>query len=144
MFVRPARRNPGARDLKQLTAARARVFAVLAAGLAITSCGGRATSATTLSWTLTPSSPAVGAATLTMTLRDSAGGAITGAKMRVEGHMSHPGMTPILADAAERSTGVYVAPLTFTMPGDWVLIVSAVLSNGGRVEQRIEVANVRP
>ena len=58
--------------------------------------------------------------------------------------MPHPGMTPIVADAAERSPGVYVAPFTFTMPGNWALIVSAALPDGGRVEQRVEVPGVRP
>jgi hypothetical protein len=124
--------------------AAARVIAMLAAGLAIASCSGRATSATSLSVTLTPSSPAVGPATLTVTLRNSAGSMVTGAKVRLEGHMSHPGMTPVFADATERTPGVYVVPFTFTMPGDWVLIVSAALSDGGRVEQRVDVANVTP
>ena len=117
---------------------------LLAAGLTTVSCSGRATTSTTLSWTLTPSSPAVGPATFTATLRDPGGGAVTGATVRLEGHMSHPGMTPVIADAAERTPGVYAAPFTFTMPGNWVLVVSASLAQGGRVEQRIEVANVRP
>ena len=58
--------------------------------------------------------------------------------------MSHPGMTPVIAAASERSPGEYVMPFTFTMPGDWVLLVSATLPDEGRVEKRIEVANVRP
>jgi hypothetical protein len=144
VLVRAARRHPGARDLTQLTAARVRVMMMLAASLAIASCGGRATSATTLSWTLTPPKPAVGPATLTVTLRDSAGAAVTGAQVRLEGHMSHPGMTPVIADAAARTPGIYVVPFTFSMPGDWTLLVSAALPDGGRVEQRIDVANVSP
>ena len=143
MLVRAARRDAGARDLTQLTVARAHVLAVLAAGLAMTSCSGRATNATTLSWTLTPPSPIVGPATLTVTLRDSSGSAVTGAKVRLEGHMSHPGMTPIVAEAVERTPGIYLVPFSFAMPGDWVLIVSATPSDGARIEQRIEVANVR-
>ncbi len=115
----------------------------LGAGLAIVSCSGRATTVNTLSWTLAPTSPAVGPATLTVTLRDPAGTAVTGARVRLEGHMSHPGMTPVITDATERTSGVYIALFTFTMPGDWVLLVSAVLPNGGRVEQRIDVPNVR-
>jgi hypothetical protein len=120
------------------------VMMTLAVGAAIGSCSGRATGATSLSWTLAPTSPAVGPSTLTVTLRDPAGGAITGAKLRLEGHMSHPGMTPIVADAAEQTAGVYVARFTFTMPGDWVLLVSAALPDGERLEQRIEVPGVRP
>ena len=58
--------------------------------------------------------------------------------------MVHPGMSPVIANASERSAGEYVVPFTFTMPGDWVLIVSASLPDGRRVEKRIEVANVRP
>jgi hypothetical protein len=116
---------------------------VLAAGLAIASCVERATSAANLSWTLTPASPTVGPATLTVTLRDPAGSALTGARVRLEGHMSHPGMTPAVADAPERTPGVYVAPFNFSMPGDWALVVSAALPNGERVEERVDVANVR-
>jgi YtkA-like len=141
VLVRAARREPRPRDLTRLAA---RVITTLAATLAIASCSGRATGTTRLSWTLTPTSPAVGPASLTVTLRDPAGIAVTGAKVRLEGHMSHPGMTPVIADAAERTPGVYVAPFTFTMPGDWVLLVSAALPHGGRLEQRIEVAGVRP
>ena len=122
---------------------RARVLALLAATLAPAACSGGEASAR-LSWTLSPGSPAVGPATLTVTLRDTAGSAVTGAKVRLESHMSHPGMTPVLAAAAEREPGVYVAPFNFTMPGDWVLVVSAALPDGGRVEQRIDVAGVRP
>lgn len=129
------------------TAARGRVLArvvimLLAAGVAGASCRGAA-SATRLTWTLAPQTPGVGPATLTVTLRDPAGLAVTGARVRLEGHMQHPGMTPVAADAAERSPGVYVAPFTFTMPGDWVLLVSAALPGGGRVEERIDVAHVR-
>jgi hypothetical protein len=144
VLVRAARREPRSRDVTRLAAARARVtVTMLAAGLAIGSCGGRETSPASLSWTLAPSSPAAGPATLTVSLRDPDGNAIAGAKVRLEGHMSHPGMTPVVADAAERTPGVYVASFAFTMPGDWVLLVSATLSDGGRVEQRIEVPNVR-
>ena len=143
MLVRAARRQPRPRDLRRLAPPHARGLIVLAAGLMIASCTGRATTAADLSWTISPQSAAVGPATLTMTLRDRAG-AVTGARLRLEGHMSHPGMTPVVADAVERTPGVYVASFTFTMAGDWVLVVSATLPDGGRVERRIEVANVRP
>ena len=41
----------------------------------------------------------VGPATLTITLRGPAGSAVRAATVRLEGHMSHPGMAPVLADA---------------------------------------------
>jgi hypothetical protein len=58
--------------------------------------------------------------------------------------MTHAGMAPVLAAAAERATGVYEATFAFTMEGDWVLLVSVDLPDGARVERRIDVANVRP
>jgi hypothetical protein len=141
MLVRAARRQPRPRDVTRLAAAR--VVAVLAAGLTTASCVERAKSAISLSWTLMPTAPAVGPATLTVTLRDAGGRAVTGARVRVEGHMSHPGMTPVLADASERTPGSYVAAFTLSMPGDWALLVSAALPGGERVEERIDVAGVR-
>jgi hypothetical protein len=53
-------------------------------------------------------------------------------------------MTPVFANAVERAPGVYEAAFTFTMPGDWVLLVAVATADGGRVERRINVANVRP
>jgi hypothetical protein len=117
---------------------------MFAVGLTAVACGGRPASAATLSCTLAPASPAIGPATLTATLRDRAGQPLGGARIRVEGFMSHPGMSPTIVDAVEQRPGVYLASLQFTMRGDWVLLVSATLADGGRVEQRIDVANVRP
>jgi hypothetical protein len=58
--------------------------------------------------------------------------------------MSHVGMAPVFADALERAPGVYELSFALTMRGDWVLLVSVTLADGGRVEKRIDVANVRP
>lgn len=141
MLVRTPWRQPRPRDVTRLAAAR--VVAVLAAGLTTASCVERTKSAIVLSWTITPIEPAVGPATLTVTLRDPTGSAVPGARVHLEGHMSHPGMAPVIADASERTTGIYVAPFNFSMPGDWVLLVSAALPDGERVEERIDVAHVR-
>lgn len=118
--------------------------AILAAAAAAGACR-RAPSADArpsvdVSWTL--SRQVVGPATLIVTLRDAGGAPVTGAAVRVEGHMTHPGMTPIqaAAAAADRARGVYQAEIEFTMAGDWVLLVSAVLPGGQRIEGRIDVA----
>jgi YtkA-like len=97
-----------------------------------------------VTWKLRPETPSVGPTTLTVTLRDTAGAPVEGARVRLEGHMTHAGMAPVLANASERAPGVYDLPFAFTMQGDWVLLVSAVLKDGARVEQRIDVAGVRP
>ena len=121
-------------------------LAILLAALPTGACGRRAETSARLDlqWTLQPTSGMVGPATLTITLRDLSRVPVTGATVRLEGHMSHAGMAPVLADATDRGAGVYEIPFAFTMPGDWVLLVTAVLPDGERVERRIDVANVRP
>ena len=51
----------------------------------------------------------------------------TGARLRLEGLMSHPGMAPVVAEVVERGDGAYDAPLQFTMAGDWILFVTGQL-----------------
>jgi len=122
------------------------VGALLLAVSLTAACMGHAATASSVdvTWMLAPARPVVGPATLTITLRRPSDGPVTGAAVTLEGHMSHPGMAPVLADATERAPGVYEAPFAFTMQGDWVLLVSALLKDKTRVERRIDVANVRP
>jgi hypothetical protein len=95
--------------------------------------------------TLTPRRAAVGHPTL-MELRvhDAGGRPVLGAQLRVEAQMAHPGMAPFLATATERGNGVYDVALKFTMAGDWIVLVTGSLSNGDKVEYRIDVPGVRP
>ncbi len=93
---------------------------------------------------IAPATPVIGTVTsVRITLRDADRNPIDGAHLQLEAHMSHPGMRPVVASAIERVEGVYEAQLRFTMTGDWVLLVSAVLPDGERVEERIDVAHVR-
>jgi hypothetical protein len=79
-----------------------------------------------------------------MTLRDRDQKPVTGARLRLEGLMSHPGMAPVVADVVERDAGTYDAPLQFTMAGDWILLVTGQLADGTPLNKRIEIAGVRP
>ena len=97
-----------------------------------------------VTWTLGPQPPVVGPAALTVTVRDPSGRPVANARVRIEAQMSHPGMAPVLADAAERAPGIYEASFAYTMQGDWVLLVSIALPGGGRAERRIDVGHVRP
>lgn len=120
--------------------------ALLAASLAAGTChrSTRTDSPLDVAWTLRPDAPVVGPATLTVTLRRKSGEPVSGATVRLEGHMAHAGMAPVLADATESAPGVYEVRFAFTMPGGWVLLVSAALPDGARVERRIDVARVQP
>jgi hypothetical protein len=122
-----------------------RAAPVLAA-IAIAACGGprEAAPPVTVASTLRPEPPVVGPATLEVTLRDAAGAPIDRASVRLAGHMTHPGMAPVTATAVPRGTGRYEAGFSFTMRGDWVLVVSIQLPDGRRVDRRIDVPNVQP
>jgi hypothetical protein len=97
-----------------------------------------------VNWTLEPSPPVVGEPiTAHLTLRDR-GTPIAGARLRLEGVMSHPGMAPVTGTVVERGDGEYDAALRFSMAGDWILIVTGDLPDGGQVKKQIEIAGVRP
>ncbi|HKI05697.1 MAG TPA: FixH family protein [Thermoanaerobaculia bacterium] len=131
---RPSARGHGLRRTVLL-------LACLAAG-----CSPAADSASTiaLDWRVTPSAPAAGPATVSLTLTDTRSGQpLAGAEVRIEGDMSHPGMKPVFGTAREAAPGRYEAPITFTMAGDWVLVADARLGDG-RTFQRQMALRVRP
>jgi len=98
-----------------------------------------------VTWTAEPAPPVVGAPLVAnVTLRDSARQPVRGARLEIEVHMSHPGMAPILAAAEEQGDGVYQVRFRFTMAGDWIVLVKGSLPDGRMLNQRIDVANVRP
>jgi hypothetical protein len=89
-----------------------------------------------------PNPPQVGKATLTLTLRDSAGQPISGAEVEFEGNMSHAGMAPTFAQPTEVAPGRYEAPLEFNMAGDWFILVRATLPDGRKLERQVDVPGV--
>jgi hypothetical protein len=112
-----------------------------------TACGRQAALAEDVSveWKMTPTEPVAGTPSLgVLTLRDGARRPLDGARLQVVGHMSHPGMAPVVATVTERGDGVYEVELRFTMNGDWILLVSGSLPDGRRLNHRIDIANRRP
>jgi hypothetical protein len=90
-------------------------------------------------WTLRPAAPRVGdpvEAQVVLT-SESTGGPVRGATLDFEAHMSHPGMAPLIVRTVEREPGRYVAPMPFSMSGDWVVFVSGTLTDGNPVRQRL-------
>jgi hypothetical protein len=65
-----------------------------------------------------------------------------GARVQVEGDMSHPGMAPVFADALETAPGDYRAKLNFTMGGDWVVLFHITLIDGRKFERQMDVKGV--
>lgn len=89
-----------------------------------------------------PQPPRVGRATITLSLSDAAGKPISGARVNLEGNMSHPGMVPVFGVAREIEAGRYQASIEFTMGGDWIVLVKADLPDGQKLEREFEVKGV--
>jgi hypothetical protein len=68
---------------------------------------------------------------------------VSGARVTLEGNMTHAGMTPVFAEAKEVEPGRYRATLEFTMAGDWVVLVHAALPDGRKIERQFDVKGVR-
>ena len=124
--------------------ARGLTAVLLACSLA--SCG-RPARAVTVSWNITPAPPMVGADTLLeLRLEDAEGKPVPKAKLRLEAHMSHPGITPMMpvpADLIEKNAGVYEARVQLPMAGDWRFVVAGTLADGNRFTHEMPVRGVR-
>jgi hypothetical protein len=77
-------------------------------------------------------------------LSDATGKPLTGAHIAIEADMSHPGMSPLFAEAKETELGHYQAHLEFQMAGDWVILLHVTLPDGKKLERQIDVRGVRP
>jgi hypothetical protein len=78
-----------------------------------------------------PTPPLVGPALVVVELTDTEGDPVEGARVRVEGTMTHAGMVPVFADAEPTGEGRYrVQEFDFTMGGDWILRVHITLPDG--------------
>jgi hypothetical protein len=91
---------------------------------------------------VTPHPPCVGPATIVTNLQDPGGEPVAGAQVSLEGDMNHAGMVPVLGEATEVAPGRYETPLTFSMGGDWFILVHATLPDGRTLEHKVDVPGV--
>ena len=116
-----------------------------AACAAVTGCRSTtADPAVNIAVNIAPRPPRVGAATVTVRIADPAAKPLTGARISIEGDMSHPGMEPVFAKASEAEPGSYVAHLQLTMPGDWVILVQGTLADGRKIDRQVDLKGVLP
>jgi YtkA-like len=92
---------------------------------------------------ITPQPVRVGPATVSIELADQSQKPVAHAAIMVEADMSHPGMSPVFADAKEIGPGSYRAPIEFNMGGDWVLLLHIKLADGRKIERQMDVKGVR-
>ena len=123
-------------------AGRVRIGAVAACLVAL-ACG-HARQDVTVVWQIEPAAPVAETITVVrLTLQDADGRPVRDARLRLEAHMTHPGMAPIVADVVDRGNGAYDARVQLTMAGEWVFVVSGVLADGTRITKETRVP-VRP
>ena len=84
-----------------------------------------------------------GPVVLNLKARDAASRLVTGARIELEGDMSHPGMAPVFGEATEVGKGQYRGRLDLPMGGDWVILMHVTLAGGQKIERQIDVKGVR-
>jgi hypothetical protein len=112
--------------------------------LAASACGEHANPAANilLQSSIAPTPARVGPASVQVDLTDPAGTPLAGAHVTMEADMSHAGMAPIFFDSQETGAGRYKGNLTFSMAGDWTILLHITLANGLKVEKQFEVPGV--
>ncbi len=121
----------------------------LALLLALGGCAGRGERAdrgqerAIIALNMNPATPSSAPTQLIVQLTTPEGAPLTGARVTVEGDMSHAGMQLVNGEAREQGNGSYIVDnFHFTMGGDWVLIVRATLADGTQVQQTFPLDGV--
>ncbi len=107
-------------------------------------CRSTSTVDVTIASEVTPQPPRVGQAVITLRVSDVSGKPVSGARLKLEGNMSHAGMAPIFADATEVEAGRYRTSMELTMAGDWIVMVHLTLVDGTKVDRQFEIKGVAP
>jgi YtkA-like len=90
-----------------------------------------------------PTPHRVGLNTFTITLTASKGERLAGARIALEGDMSHPGMSPAFSEAKEITPGRYQGTLDLNMRGDWTVLFHITLPNGRSFDRQVDVRNLQ-
>lgn len=118
----------------------AAAFGLLAAGCQRQSRSGQSLPDVELSYQIEPSPPVAGPAVATFRLTDASGAPLSVRSFDLRGDMTHAGMVPVLAQGTEVSPGEVRCQFEWSMAGDWVLSVAAVLSDGRSLNRTIELS----
>ena len=123
------------------------VLLALLAALVLSACGPRGEQTGALDVTVVSVSPdpaKVGDAVITLEIHDADGNPVEDATIEVEGTMTHAGMKPVIVETKSLGEGKYATQnFTFSMGGDWVLIVRATLADGSTAAQQVGLKGVQ-
>ncbi len=98
-----------------------------------------ATQAAQIDLSIDPQPPAVGDATLTVTVTHDQQ-PIEGAQVDARGDMNMAGMAPVLGSAKTDADGKASVPFKWSMGGDWIVTVTVTLADGSEVSQDFNVS----
>lgn len=93
---------------------------------------------------VSPQPPRVGQVEIRLRLTDASRKALTGVEIKLEGNMSHAGMSPVFANTLEVAPGEYEAKIALSMAGDWIILVHLTLRDGSKLERQFEIKGVAP
>jgi hypothetical protein len=96
----------------------------------------------TLTHEVSPEPPRVGPSTITLKVADAAGKPMSGLRIKLEGNMSHAGMSPVLTAARETGPGQYSSTIELTMAGDWYFLVHMIFPDGRKLDRQFEIKGV--
>ena len=119
-----------------------RKFVVLLLILLAAACGQAAvptaTPAAQIDLKIDPAPPAMGTATLVVTVTKD-GAPLGKVKVAARGDMNHAGMRPSLGDGITDDQGQVSIPFDWTMAGDWTVTITVTLADGSDVSQDFPV-----
>lgn len=92
---------------------------------------------------VSPQPVRVGPAAIVVGVADSSGSPVRGANIAIEGVMSHAGMAPVFGPSKELAPGRYTGHLTFSMAGDWTILLHVTLADGTKLERQMDITRVR-
>jgi hypothetical protein len=96
----------------------------------------------TLTHEVSPQPPRVGPSTITLKVADAAGKPLSGLRIKLEGNMSHAGMSPVLTVATETGPGQYSSTIDLSMAGDWHFMVHMIFPDGRELDRQFEIKGV--
>jgi hypothetical protein len=120
-----------------------RALAVLFGLLIACAHGPDDTAVISLTHAFTPLPARVGQVQVMLTLHEGTR-AVEGARLALEGNMSHPGMVPVQAALRPAGHGAYEGVLELTMAGDWLVRVWGKLADGRPIDRTIALRGVLP
>ena len=112
--------------------------------LLVASCRNHSATDLTVAAQITPRPARVGHAIVTLLVTNRSGKNVSGARIKLEGNMSHSGMAPVFADATEFEPGRYRANIELNMAGDWIVLVHLTLADGTKVDRQFDIKGVAP